>query len=112
MSEVIIKDVFGVDISFTGETPTTRAHIDCSMSTGSLPILGKHTFVRAAYIAIINHDDLVAKNKALRDKLLSVATVIDQLSKSGHLTHHPSIELDALTDGMRYIADKNTNPTK
>ncbi len=48
--------------------------------------------------------DLQCELKSLRDELMSVAGTLDSLVKSGHVSHHPQVELDALTDGMRSVA--------
>ncbi len=45
--------------------------------------------------------EAIAKLKA---ELVSCANTIDSLVKSGHISHHPQVELDAMTDGMRTIA--------
>lgn len=42
----------------------------------------------------------------LKEALFDYANTIDTLVDSGHISSHPQVELDALTDGMRTIAQK------
>ena len=48
-----------------------------------------------------SNQELIAK---LQAELASCANTIDSLVKSGHISHHPQVELDAMTDGMRALA--------
>jgi hypothetical protein len=53
----------------------------------------------------LSSDDVIADQekriKKLEDGLLSWAKVIDELVMSKHISSHPSVELDAMTDSMR-----------
>jgi len=42
----------------------------------------------------------------LEEQLNDSANTIDELVKSGHISHHPQVELDALTDSMRSVTNK------
>lgn len=42
----------------------------------------------------------------LEQRLIESANTIDELVKSGHISHHPQVELDALTDSMRSVTQK------
>ena len=59
-------------------------------------------------ILMVMKNDLYTANeriKKLEKELRESANCINSLVGTGYITHHPSVEIDAMTDGMLFVAN-------